>query len=188
MVKQLTSYAAIVLFLTLLGVSSRAGLQQSRERLDQIERDLWADVPHLVCIDDNIATAAQPGEGAYIKLAAVGFRTVLSLRTSSEGIDQAKERTLVERAGLIYVNIPVASSDPKPEQAAAFLAAVRNRANYPMLIHCGSGSRVGGFWMIYRVLEQGWPEDKALEEATRIGLSSPVIKKFAMDYISSHRP
>ena len=85
-----------------------------------------------------------------------------------------------------YVNIPVVSSAPKFEQVGEFIKAVKDQSNQPMLIHCGSANRVGAFWMIYRVVEQGWPEDKALDEATRIGLKSEVLKKFAADYIASH--
>ena len=75
----------------------------------------------------------------------------------------------------------------KPEQVEDFINAVKDKSNQPMLIHCGSANRVGAFWMIYRVVDQGWPEDKALDEATKIGLTSPVLKTFAHEYIISHR-
>jgi hypothetical protein len=41
--------------------------------------------------------------------------------------------------------------------------------------------------MILRVVEQGWSEEKALEEATKIGLRGEELKKFAKDYIASHK-
>jgi protein tyrosine/serine phosphatase len=56
-----------------------------------------------------------------------------------------------------------------------------------MLIHCAGAQRVGAFWMIYRVIDQGWSEEKAMEEATRIGLTRSNLIKFAKDYIASHR-
>jgi hypothetical protein len=40
--------------------------------------------------------------------------------------------------------------------------------------------------MIYRVLEQGWTEDKALDEAIKIGTTTETLKKFAHDYIAQH--
>jgi uncharacterized protein (TIGR01244 family) len=113
---------------------------------------------------------------------------VLNLRTASEGIDLQHEREAIEKAGLRYVNIPVVSSAPKPEQVDEFIKAVKDKDNQPMLIHCGSANRVGAFWMIYRVIEQGWPEDKALDEATKIGLTSPALKTFTHEYILSHQP
>ena len=39
-----------------------------------------------------------------------------------------------------------------------------------------------------RVVEQGWTEEKALEEATQIGLRSPELKRFAQEYIAAHPP
>lgn len=161
--------------------------QSDRARLDQIEQALKVDVPRILCVDERVATAGQPTDAAFGKLAANGFRSVLNLRTASEGVDLEREKTLVEAAGLRYVSIPVVSSAPKPEQVDAFIKAVKEPANHPMLIHCGGANRVGGFWMIYRVLEQNWPEDKALEEATRIGLSSPTMKTFAHEQIVNRK-
>jgi len=56
-----------------------------------------------------------------------------------------------------------------------------------MLVNCSSANRVGAFMMIYRVLDQGWAEDKALEEAIKIGLRGDELKKFARDYIAQRR-
>ena len=178
---------AMIVALMLFPAVASAGAQDSRKRLDEIEQALKADIPKILCIDESVATAGQPSDAAFAKLAANGFRSVLSLRTAEEGFDVAKERQMVEDAGLRYLSVPVISSAPKPEQAAEFMKVVREKANHPMLIHCGSANRVGAFWMIYRVLDQGWTEEKALEEATRIGLASPVLKKFAQDYIAGQR-
>ena len=41
--------------------------------------------------------------------------------------------------------------------------------------------------MILRVIDQGWSEEKALQEAVRIGLSSDKLKTFAQNYIASHK-
>jgi uncharacterized protein (TIGR01244 family) len=158
-----------------------------RERLDQIQQSLKDDVPKILCVDKNFATAGQPKDEAFGKLAAQGFRSVLNLRTAAEGLDLERERQLVEKAGMRYISIPVTGSAPKPEQADEFVRVVGDGANHPMLIHCGSANRVGGFMLIYRVLGQGWPQDKALEEATQIGLTSPAIKRFALDYIATHK-
>ena len=161
--------------------------QTSRERLDQIEQTLQADVPHLLCLSDRFATAGQPSEQAFSKFAANGFRSVLNLRTAAEGVDLAKERQLVEQSGMRYIHIPVISNAPQAAQADEFIRVVKDKANQPMLIHCGSANRVGAFMMIYRVVEQGWSEEKAQEEAARIGLRSEVLKKFAQEYIAQQK-
>jgi protein tyrosine phosphatase (PTP) superfamily phosphohydrolase (DUF442 family) len=179
------AFAAFGLFCFL---SVLAGAQQGgRGRLDQIERDLKPDVPRVLCLTENYATGGQPSEQAFSKLSASGFRSVLNLRTAAEGADLEKERVLVEKSGMRYFNIPVASNAPRPEQADEFLRLVRDRGNQPMMIHCATANRVGAFMMILRVLDYGWSEERALAEAVRIGLSSEGLKQFARDYIAQHR-
>src|SRR5262245_21387608 len=172
----------------LLSVLCVAVVPQENTNLEKIQKDLKDDVPHVLCVDEKLATGGQPTDAAFAKLAANGYRSVLNLRTASEGVDLKHEQEAVEKAGMRYVNIPVVASSPKPEQAEEFIKAVKNKDNQPMLIHCGSANRVGAFLMIYRVVELGWPEAKALEESTRVGLTSPVMKKFAQEYIAAHKP
>ena len=165
-----------------------AGIRQERDKLDKIQQSLKDDVPRILCVDERIATGGQPTDSAFAKLAANGYRAVLNLRTASEGADLQRERESVEKVGLRYVNIPIVSNAPRPEQVDEFIKAVKNPDNQPMLIHCASANRVGAFWMIYRVVDQGWPEEKALDEATKIGLTSPALKAFAHEYIVSRQP
>ena len=177
----------ILIISVLLSSLSAMGYQQGRERLDKIQQSLKDDVPRILCIDERFATGGQPTDMAYSKLAANGFRAVLNLRTASEGVDLAREQELIEKAGLRYVSVPVVTSALEAKMVDDFIKAVKAKENQPMLIHCGSANRVGAFWMIYRVVEQGWSEEKALEEATSIGLTNPALKKFAQDYIASHK-
>jgi uncharacterized protein (TIGR01244 family) len=179
----ITSSAILLVAIT---TAIAAGGQDS-SKLAQIEQALKDDIPKLLCVNDSIATSGQPKDGAFAKLAANGFKSVLNLRTASEGVDLAREREMTEKAGLRYISIPVVPNDPRPEQVDEFIRAMKDSSAQPMLIHCGSANRVGGFWMIYRVVGQGWAEDKALEEATKIGLTSPTLKKFAQDYIANHK-
>ena len=159
-----------------------------RARLDQIERSLKSDVPRVLCLDGSFTTGGQPTDQAYAKAAASDFHSVLSLRTANEGGDLTRERSLVEKNKMRYFNVPVVSSAPRPEQADEFIRLVKENSNHPMLINCASANRVGAFMMIYPVLEQGWAEDKALEEAIKIGLRGDELKKFARDYLAQHKP
>ena len=165
---------------------SSAAAGQDREKLDKRQQALKEDVPHLLCLDERIATGGQPKDSAYSKLAAEGFRAVLNLRTESEGVDLKHEQEEIEKAGLRYISIPFVSSAPKDDKVDQFIKAVKDNNNQPILIHCGSANRVGALWMIYRVVDQGWTEEKALDEAIRIGLTSQVLKTFAHEYIASH--
>lgn len=158
-----------------------------RDRLNRIEQSLKADVPRVLCLNEAIATGAQPTEKAFATAAANGFRSVLSLRTADEGLNLARERSAVESSGLSYFNIPVLSVAPRAEQADQFIRLVKEPANHPMLITCASANRVGAFMMIFRVIEQGWSEEQALKEARNIGLRSDNLIEFARQYLARRR-
>ena len=74
-----------------------------------------------------------------------------------------------------------------PKVVDQFLAIVANKANQPVYVHCASANRVGAVWLVKRVLQDGWPVDKATTEAKAIGLSAPGLEKFALEYIAAHK-
>ena len=69
-----------------------------------------------------------------------------------------------------------------------FCGKVRYRMRgRPMFIHCTAAIRVGAFWLIRRVVRDGWTWDRALEDARKVGLSNaPHLEDFARQYIASH--
>lgn len=185
----MTSLKIILVTITLFSSISPTTNQEQHQPTPLVQRAqaLKAEVPRVLCLNEKIATGGQPTNQAYGKLAANGFRSVLNLRTDSEGVDLEKERELVKQAGLHYISIPVESKAPQEEQVSEFIRVVKDQANHPMLIYCGSANRVGAFWMIYRVVEEGWSEEKALEEAERVGLRSGQMKEFAQGYVARHK-
>ena len=155
-------------------------------KLVQREDSLQTVLPRFLALNENIATGAQPAAAAFAKLANRGFRAVLSLRTDTEGVDLKKDRELTEAAGMRYLQIPVVTAAPAPERVEEFLKTVADQKNYPLLIYCGSANRVGALWMIYRVVANGWTEEKALAEAVKIGLTRPELKSFVQSYLTRH--
>ena len=153
----------VALLIWMLSVSSviSNAQQNDRTRLDQMEQLFKPDVPRVMCLDERFTTGGQPTDQAYVKAAASGFHSVLSLRSGNEGVDLFRERAVVEKSNMRYFNIAVVSTAPRPEQVDEFIRLVKEPSNHPMLINCASANRVGAFMMIYRVLEQGWSEDKA---------------------------
>jgi protein tyrosine phosphatase (PTP) superfamily phosphohydrolase (DUF442 family) len=179
------SVAAILITTTLALAVDLLGT--NRRRLDHIQQSLSSDVPRMLCLDESFATGGQPKDQAYTKAATAGFRSVLSLRTATEGIDLARERMQVEGNKMRYFNIPVNSLSPRPEQADEFLRITRDKTNHPMLVTCATANRVGAFMMILRVVEQGWSVEEAGDEAAKIGLRGDELKKFTRDYIAQQK-
>jgi protein tyrosine phosphatase (PTP) superfamily phosphohydrolase (DUF442 family) len=83
--------------------------------------------------------------------------------------------------------VPVDGANPAAESVGAFIKAVTDPANQPMYIHCGSANRVAAMWLIKRVVVDRWDVQRATDEATAIGLTSPALKRFALDYVASHK-
>lgn len=138
-------------------------------------------------VNDQFCTGGQPKLEALEALKASGVKAILNLRQPSEH-RAADEEAKAKEVGLKYFNIPVVYRDPKEEQADEFLKITDDPANRPLFIHCTAAIRVGAFWMIRRVLRDGWTVEKAQEEATTIGLkNAPHLVEFARTYIEKHR-
>jgi protein tyrosine phosphatase (PTP) superfamily phosphohydrolase (DUF442 family) len=96
------------------------------------------------------------------------------------------EAAKAKELGVRYFPIPVATAEPKDEQADEFLKVTADPKNRPAFIHCASANRVGAFWMIRRVLVDGWKMDDAESEARKMGMHSPNLVEFAHRYIARH--
>ena len=138
-------------------------------------------------VSDQYCTGGQPRLEALEKLKSEGVKSILNLRTPGEH-RAAEEEAKAKELGLKYFNIPVVYRDPKEEQATEFLKITDDPANRPVFIHCTAAIRVGAFWMIRRVLRDGWTVEAAEEEARKIGLrEAPHLTEFAKTYIEKHR-
>ena len=152
-----------------------------------MERAVNVDVPVVLCIDDKPSVGGQPSGGAYAKAAANGYRSVLTLRSKHDGVDIVRERLMVEQNKMRYFNIPATARLPGYEQVNQFLALARDPSNHPMLINCAFAERVAPLMMIFRITEQGWSEEKAIEEAARGGLKRDQLKPFAREYLAQQK-
>jgi protein tyrosine phosphatase (PTP) superfamily phosphohydrolase (DUF442 family) len=143
-------------------------------------------IRNFVRINDQFCSGAQPRLEHLEKLKAEGVKAIINLRQPSEH-RAAEEEAKAKELGLRYFNIPVVYGAPKEEQATEFLKVTDDPENRPAFIHCAAAIRVGAFWMIRRVVRDGWTLAAAEKEAEKIGLrESPHLKEFALRYIEKH--
>ncbi|HEV2765165.1 MAG TPA: protein tyrosine phosphatase family protein [Pyrinomonadaceae bacterium] len=144
-------------------------------------------IRNFLRVNEEFCTGAQPRLEHLEKLKAEGVRAVINLRPRGEH-RAAEEEAKAKELGLRYFNIPVVFAEPKEEQATEFLKITDDPENRPAFIHCAGAVRVGAFWMIRRVLRDGWTIEAAEKEAEKIGLrESPHLNEFARKYIEKHR-
>ncbi len=111
-----------------------------------------------------------------------GIKRVITLRTDGE-VDWDEEAAL-KAAGIELIKIPFRKPESLTDEVFdKARKTLSDDTSKKTLFHCGSANRVGGVWMTHRVLDQGVPMDKALEEAKTIGLRTPFIQEKAVDYI-----
>lgn len=129
--------------------------------------------------------ATQPVAMPWLK--SNGFATVINLRYATEpGVDVEGNRAAAEAAGIKYVHMPFDTKIPEPDVVPAFLAAVADKKNQPIYIHCNSATRVATLWMISRVLNDGWTVEAATTEAKLIAGKPDHAIPFAVEYLAKH--
>jgi uncharacterized protein (TIGR01244 family) len=170
----MTKRLVMITFLTISGLTVLA-----RQDLTPIR--------NFLKVNDQFCTGAQPRLEHLEQLKADGVKAIINLRQPSEH-RAAEEEAEAKRLGLKYFNIPVVYRDPKDEQVDEFLKLTDDPANRPAFIHCTAAIRVGAFWLIRRVVRDGWTFEKAEEEARKVGLvNAPHLTEFARGYIERHR-
>jgi len=154
----------------------------------QVKKSEMAGIRNFSRVDATVGCGGAVDPAAMAGLRKEGFVSVINLRMANEpGADVDAGRAAAQAAGLKYIHLPFNAASPDPKVVESFLGAVADKANQPVFIHCGSANRVGGVWMIKRVLQDGWAIDKARTEAEAIGLSNPQLVAFATDYINTHK-
>lgn len=150
-------------------------------------QDQTPPIRNFLRVNKDFCTGGQPRIEHLQKLKDDGITTIINLRPTGEH-RAAEEEAKAKELGLRYFNIPFVFAEPKDEQATEFLKITDDPANRPAFIHCAGAVRVGAFWMIRRVLRDGWTIEAAEEEARKIGLrESPHLNEFARGYIERHK-
>ena len=125
---------------------------------------------------DGITSSAQPDASEFEIVAKSGYVAVIDLRGPSEnrGLD---EKAVVEKLGLQYIEFPLVDSDAISFANAKQLDALLNDIDGPVLLHCGSGNRVGAILALRHSL-QGADDEDAMQYGKSAGLTSlePVVK------------
>lgn len=150
----------------------------------QVEKQEYPGIRNFSRVDATIACAGATSPEAMAGLKKEGFVSVVNLRAADEaGANVDESKAAAAAAGLKYFHLPFRPASPESDLVDRFIATVTEKTNQPVLIHCGTANRVAALWMIKRVKVDGWPVEKALDEATAIGLTSEPLKKFALDYL-----
>ena len=131
-----------------------------------------AAIPNYHRVRPGLATAGLPTPEGLLHLKAMGFRTVIDLRTEKEGVKAEQEA--VEKEGLRYVWVPMTAATFSAADVAKVASVVDDEAAGPIVLHCATANRAGGVWAALAAAK-GKSVDEAEAEGRAAGLTSPAM-------------
>jgi protein tyrosine phosphatase (PTP) superfamily phosphohydrolase (DUF442 family) len=110
--------------------------------------------------EHKLTRSGLPDEKSWLWLRSQGVKSVVTF-LPDHPVDYGKY-------GFSVLHVPMHNEPPTEQQAEQFLRFVQDPKNQPVHIHCVAGqSRTGMMAALTRYAIDGWPLDRALEEAKR---------------------
>ena len=145
-------------------------------------------VTNFARLETTVACAGATTAAAVPEIKKLGFASIINVRQPTEnGANIEGEAAAAKEAGIKFYNIPLNGQAPDPKVADRFIETITTPGNEPAYIHCSAGNRAAAMWMIKRLVVDHWETDRAFTEATALGLTSPTLKQFAIDYAETHK-
>ena len=125
-----------------------------------------AGAPNFSQVTPKLWRGAQPDPRdpqVFQRLAQAGVKTVINLRHDHDDF------AALQGTRIAYVRIPMRAWHPEEEELVLFLATLRrvlaDPNRWPVYVHCAAGKdRTGYAIATYRIVEQGWDAESAIEE------------------------
>ena len=139
-------------------------------------------------LETTVACGGATTPEAVPEIKKMGFKSIINLRLPNEnGANIDAEAAAAKTAGINFFSIPFSGQQPDPAVADKVLDTITAPGNEPAYIHCAAGNRAGAMWMIKRLSVDHWDSERAYTEAAALGLTSPALKQFAIDYAETHK-
>jgi protein tyrosine/serine phosphatase len=179
-IKMIFSISLLKAIFVLLGFVS-SGLTAESDR-----PTLWATpiqmrgVGNLYKITDSLYRSEQPTEEGMKHLKKMGIKTVISLRVFHSDFGNTK------KTGLLYEELSVKPWHIEDEDVIRVLQIIRKRENGPFLMHCWRGAdRLGLMVAMFRIVEQGWTKDEAIDEMVNGGYEFHEAWRNIVEYVKN---
>jgi tyrosine-protein phosphatase SIW14 len=152
--------AALVSLLLVAGCATRPTSEPTHP-LGKSCGDCVPGVPNFGKVNDRLWRGAQPEDAAAFR--RLGAKTVINLAHEHDDFPD------LHGTDIAYIAIPMHGERPREEEIVLFLAALRRAMNDPqrgpVFVHCEKGKdRTGYSIAAYRIVEEGWDADTAIQE------------------------
>lgn len=142
---------------------------------DEGEQGIHVDIDDVIAAGivkpvDGMTSSGQPNEEALKVFADSGYSVVIDMRGPDEDRGMDNFEDAVEASGMQYLAFPVVGADQVSFETAAKLDEVLQGIDGPVLMHCGSGNRVGAVLALRQSLN-GASDEESIQYGKDAGLT-----------------
>lgn len=113
-------------------------------------------------VDEMLGTSGQPSASQLGAVATAGFDVIVNLALHDDPRYSLPDGAGVVRSlGMTYVHIPVQVAAPTEANLLDFFAAMDSHQGKKIWVHCAANIRASTFLGLYRVIRQGWEQERA---------------------------
>jgi len=153
----------------------------------QVTKETVAGVTNFARLETTVACAGVTTTDAIPAIKRMGFASIINLRLATEnGANIEAEETAAKAAGLRFYHFPISTQSPDPAVVGQFLDVITTPGSEPAFIHCAAGGRAAMMWLVKRLVVDHWETERAVTEATALGLTNERWKQFAIDYAKTN--
>ena len=117
-------------------------------------------------ISPHLYRGGQPGADGLKELKKMGVGIVIDMRSSKSSHEEAA----VNELGMKYIPIPWHCPFPTDQTFSKFLRVLHDNPDTKIFVHCRLGDdRTGMAIAAYRMADEGWTPDEALNEMKAFG-------------------
>lgn len=170
-------------YLLLLSLALAAGSAGAQAPLSPERNTEWAtplpQVSNLHQVTPVLYRSAKLDSSDVAQLQALGVKTVISLRSFHS------DTQVLEGSGIRAVRIPINTWAIRDKHVVETMRSIRAAEQQgPVLLHCLHGAdRTGMMAAMYRMLYQGWPREKAIDELKNGGYGYHAVWKNIESYL-----
>lgn len=170
-------------YLLLLSLALAAGSAGAQAPLPPQRNAEWAtplpQVSNLHQVTPALYRSARLDSSDVAQLQALGVKTVISLRSLHS------DTQVLEGSGIRAVRIPINTWAIRDKHVIDTMRSIRAAEQQgPVLLHCLHGAdRTGMMAAMYRMLYQGWPREKAIDELKNGGYGYHAVWKNIESYL-----
>ncbi|MGK5005655.1 dual specificity protein phosphatase family protein [Janthinobacterium sp. LB2P70] len=170
-------------YLLLLSLALAAGSAGAQAPLPPERNTEWAtplpQVSNLHQVTPVLYRSAKLDSSDVAQLQALGVKTVISLRSFHS------DTQVLEGSGIRAVRIPINTWAIRDKHVVDTMRSIRAAEQQgPVLLHCLHGAdRTGMMAAMYRMLYQGWPREKAIDELKNGGYGYHAVWKNIESYL-----